>query len=354
MRILHRPGSIACAAALLLGLAGARAAAADRVVDVGGGQTVKIATDRPLKIAIFSEGANNSAMQASIDGARKAAAELGWSIDVFDGKFDAVTQVNQLQSALTRGYDAWILKAVEGNAVCDIATRQAPTADIAVVTAVLPICGRASNEGEALWSPGTLAYIGGSETPLAFFRGLDRMGQENPGPQKLGVITGPELNPITKNHEAALKMMRAKYPNIEIKAIARTDYSTPVAMERAGPMVQANPDITLYYTAFSNLAKGLVPVLEQAGRLDKVRVYDNGATAWAIEALEAGKIRLSTANRLKSNTYDAVLAIDKARKGEPVVHVIGDLGAPLVEGQPPTDPYLIDAKNAAGFKPEVE
>jgi len=354
MRMLDKKRISACAAAMALALAGGHAEAADRAIDIGGGQTVKIATDRPLKIAIFSEGANNSAMQASIDGAKKAAAELGWTIDVFDGKFDAVTQVNQLQSAVTRGYDAWILKAVEGNAVCDIATRQAPAANIAVVTAVLPICGRASNEGEALWSPGTLAYIGGAETPLAFFRGLDRMAQENPGPQKLGVITGPELNPITKNHEAALKMMRAKYPSIEIKAIARTDYSTPVAMERAGPMVQANPDITLYYTAFSNLAKGLVPVLEQAGRLDKVKVYDNGATAWAINALKTGKIRLSTANRLKSNTYNAVFAVDKARKGEPVVHVIGDLGAPLVEGQPPTDPYLIDAKNAASFKPEVE
>jgi len=330
------------------------AAAVDLPIDVGNNQTVKLAADRPLKIAIFSEGANNSAMQASIDGAKKAASELGWQIDVFDGKFNTVTQVNQLQSALTRGYDAWILKAVEGNAVCDIATRQAPAANVAVVTAVLPICGRASNEGASLWAPGTLAYIGGSETPLAFFRVLERMARENPGPQKLGVITGPELNPITKNHEAALKMLREKYPNIVVTAIARTDYSTPVAMEKAGPMVQANPDITLYYNAFSNLSKGLVPVLEQAGRLEKVKVYDNGATAWAVAALKSGKIKLTSANRLKSNAYNAVYAIDKARKGEPVAHVLGDLGVALVEGQPPTDPFLIDATNVDSFKPEIE
>jgi ribose transport system substrate-binding protein len=340
--------------ALLLVSSCGAATAAGRNVDLGNGQSARIATDRPLKIAMFSEGANNSAMQASIEGARKAAAELGWQIDVFDGKFDAVTQVNQLQSALTRGYDGWVLKAVEGNSVCDIATRQAPAAGILVVTAVLPICGRASNEGEELWAPGTLAYIGGSETPSAFFRVLERMAHENPGPQVLGVITGPELNPITKNHEAALKMLRTKYPNIVVKAVARTDYSTPVAMERAGPMVQANPDITLYYDAFSNLSKGLVPVLEQTGRLDKAKVYDNGATAWAVEALKAGKIKLTSANRLKSNAYNAVMTIEKAKRGERVPHVLGDLGAPLVEGQPPTDPFLIDAKNVEGFKPEVE
>ncbi len=345
---------LSCAAVLSAGLHGARAAAADRSVDMGNGQVVKIAADRPLKVAIFSEGANNSAMQASIDGAKQAAAELGWQIDVFDGKFDTVTQVNQLQSALTRGYDAWVLKAVEGNAACDIATRQAPAANVAVVTSVLPICGRASNESAALWAPGTLAYIGGSETPQAFFRVLDRMARENPGPQKLGVITGPELNPITKNHEAALKMLRGKYPSIVVTALARTDYSTPVAMEKAESMVQANPDITLYYVAFSNLAKGLVPVLEQAGRLDKVKVYDNGATAWALAALKSGKIALTSANRLRSNAYNAVYAIDKARRGEPVAHVLGDLGAPLVEGRPPAEPFLIDAGNVGGFTPEIK
>lgn len=316
--------------------------------------TVAVPATGPLKIAFFSEGTNNSAMQASIDGATQAAKELGWEIEVFDGKFDPVTQANQLENALTRDYDAWVLKAVEGNIMCDIATRDAPEKGVLVVTAVLSICGRGANEGDELWSPGTLAYIGGAETPMAFFQVLDRMGAENPGPQKLGVITGPELNPITKNHEAALEMFKAKYTEIEIIAVARTDYSTPSALEEAGPMVQANPDMTLAYTAFSNLAMGLVPVLEQAGRLGSVKIYDNGATARAIDAIKDGTIEVSSANRLKSNAYNAVMAIDRARRGEAVPRAIGDLGAPLVPGTPPTEPYLIDTANVAGFTPEIE
>lgn len=323
-------------------------------VDVGEGVTVKIKKDGPLKIAFFSEGSNNSAMQASIDGATRAAKELGWQIDVFDGKFDAVTQLNQLQNALNRNYDAWVLKSVEGNTMCDVATKDAPAKNVLVVVSVLSICGRGSNEGEALWSPGTLAYVGGAETPQAFFQVLDRMGRENPGPQKLGVFTGPELNPITKNHEAALKLFEAKYPNIKVVAIARTDYSTPSALEKAGPMVQANPDMTLYYTAFSNLAKGLAPVLEQSGLLGKAKIYDNGATAWAIDAIKGGTISLSSANRLGSNAYTAVKAIDRARKGETLPRGIGDLGEPLVDGKPPTDPYLIDSRNVAAYKPEIQ
>jgi ribose transport system substrate-binding protein len=350
MQLRKMTATLAISAMLLPGIA----VAETKSIDVGGGLSVDVQTEGPLKIAFFSEGANNSAMRASIDGAKRAAKELGWQLDVFDGKFDAVTQLNQLQNALARHYDAWVLKAVEGNTMCDIATKDAPESGVLVVVSVLSICGRGANEGNALWSPGTLTYVGGSETPQAFFQVLDRMGRENPGPQKLGVFTGPELNPITKNHEAALKMFEAKYPNIKIVALARTDYSTPSALEKAGAMVQANPDITLYYTAFSNLAKGLAPVLDQAGLTGKARIYDNGATAWAIDAVKNGAISVSSANRLGSNAYNAVKAVDRARKGETLARAIGDLGTALVEGKPPTDPYLIDAANAASFAPEIE
>lgn len=342
--------ALAISAVLIPGLALAQTAK----VDVGEGVSVNVKKEGPLKIAFFSEGANNSAMQASIDGAKRAAEELGWQIDVFDGKFDAVTQLNQIQNALNRNYDAWVLKAVEGNTMCNIATKDAPEKGVLVVVSVLSICGRGANEGEALWSPGTIAYVGGAETPKAFFQVLDRMGRENPGPQKLGVFTGPELNPITKNHDAALKTFQAKYPDIKVVAVARTDYSTPSALEKAGPMVQANRDMTLYYTAFSNLAKGLAPVLEQAGLAGKVKIYDNGATAWAIDAIKDGTITVSSANRLGSNAYNAVMAIDRARKGEKRPRAIGDLGEPLVDGEPPADPYLIDAGNVENYKPEVE
>lgn len=345
----------ACIAAACLLPALAAAQDGGRIsLDVGDGMSLSVPREGPLRVAFFSEGANNSAMQASIDGARRAAAELGWSIDVFDGKFDAVTQLNQLQNALTRSYDAWILKAVEGNTMCDVATKEAPARGILVVVSVLSICGRGAEEGAALWSPGTLAYVGGAETPKALFQVLDRMGRENPGPQKLGVLTGPELNPITKNHEAALRMFEAKYPEVAVTAIARTDYSTPSALEKAGPIVQANPDITLFYTAYSNLAKGLAPVLDEAGLTGKVKLYDNGATAWAVEAIKDGTVAVSSANRLGSNAYNAVVAIDRARKGEDLPRALGDLGAPLVDGTPPSDPFLIDAENVATYAPEAE
>ena len=58
-------------------LAAPMLAQAGDTIDVGVGTAkVKLATNRPLKLAFFSEGTNNSAMTASIEGAKKAAAAL--------------------------------------------------------------------------------------------------------------------------------------------------------------------------------------------------------------------------------------------------------------------------------------
>lgn len=323
-------------------------------IDVGGDQTVDVPVGEPLKVAFFSEGANNSAMQASIKGAEDRAAKLGWEIDVFDGKFDPTTQANQLQSALTRDYDAWVIKAVEGNQVCDIVTKQAPQQDILVSVSVLPICGRAGNEGEDLWAPGTLNYVGGNESPAAFKIVLERAVEENAGPQKVGVVTGPELNPITMNLEKALDEVTAEHPEFDIVAKARTDYSTPVAQEKAVPMIRANPDLDIIFTAFSNLSKGAVPALEAAGRADEVKVYEAGGTEWAVDALKKGDIEVTTALRLGSSAANAVQSLADAQAGKSVPRVMLNDGEPLMSGQKEGQVHLVDRDNVDAYEPEVE
>jgi len=213
----------------------APAFAADTIdVDVGSGQIVKLATHRPLRVAFFSEGTNNSAMTASIEGAKAAVQELGWTIDVLDGRFDAVNQANQIENALNRNYDAFIVKPLEGNVMCAPSSVEAPRRNILTVVAIPPICGRSGKEGEAQWSPGTLANVGGTQTPDAFVEVLNRITQLAPGPQRNGMLTGNSLNPITLNFDAALNHFLVTYPEWSLAAKARTDWSTPVAQEGRG------------------------------------------------------------------------------------------------------------------------
>lgn len=342
---------IACA--LALGIFGVQPLYAGETVDVdvGGGMVVKLAKDRPLKIAFFSEGTNNSAMTASIEGAKEAAAKHGWAIDVFDGSFDAVKQSNQIANAPNRDYDAFIVKPLEGNTMCEPASVTAPQRNILVVNAVLPICGRSGKEGEAQWSPGTLAYVGGTQTPDAFLEVLHKVRELAPGPQKVGILTGNDLNPITLNFEAALQRFLAETPDWSVVAKARTDWSTPVAFEKAQPIVSAHPEITLYFSHYSNMTRGIVQALEAAGKLGNVKVFDAGGTAWAKQAVKAGTIDFTTALYLRSNAAASIEAIAAAQRGEPVPRVIQNEGKPITKG---ALVQFIDSSNVDAYQPEAD
>ncbi len=346
MRNLLRAGLVATT------LFAAPAFAADTVdVDVGGGQVVRLAAHRPLKLAFFSEGSNNSAMTASIEGAKAAAKQLGWTIDVFDGRFDAVNQANQIENALNRDYDAFVVKPLEGNVMCAPSSVEAARRNILSVVAILPICGRSGKEGEAQWSPGTLAYIGGTQTPDAFVEVLSRVAQLAPGPQRIGVLTGNNLNPITLNFDVALSRFLAAHPEWSLAAKARTDWSIPVAQAKAEVMVQANPEITLYFAQYSNMTRGIVTVLKAKGLMGKVHVFDAGGTAWAARAVRDGEIDFTTALYLASDAKAAVYAIAAAQRGEAVPRVIHNEGKPITRG---TLVQFYDKTNIEQYVAEAE
>jgi ribose transport system substrate-binding protein len=336
-----------------ISLAAVSAVFADTTVpiDVGDGTTINLPSDRPLKVAFFIEGTNNSAMQATLDGAVKTAAQFGWKMDVFDAKWDAIVQTNQMQNALSRGYDAWFLRAAEGSTVCNIATEQAVSNNILVVTGTLPICGRSVNEGDEQWAPGTLSYVGGTQSGDAWVELLENMAKENPGPRKVGVVTGPELNPITRNFEIGLGRFLKKHPEIQIVAKARTDYSTPVAYEKSIPMIQAHPDISLYFSSYGNLTKGLVTALKELDRLKSVKVYEGGATKWSKQAILGGELQSSSMLTVRTNSVKALEALRDAQQGKPVQHFIANDGLPITKGKLL---QILDTSNVSQFEPEAE
>lgn len=346
------------AAGLLSACAGNPAAnpGQEVTIDVG---TKKITTDSDAqtKIAYFVEDANNSAVAGSVAAAQAMAEKLGAKIDVFSAGFDAVTQDNQMQNALNRDYNAWVVNAVDGTLACPTVTDADASKNIVVAVVNLPVCGRAGNSGDDLWAPGTLTYAGGNERPESFKRVMERAVEENPGPQKVGVLTGPELYPITQNFDVALAQIRKKYPEFEIVQVARTDYSTPQAQEKAVAMLQANPDLTVILTAFSNLSRGAVTALQADGKAPgDVNIYEAGGTKWAVQALEEGWISVTTAFFRPTNSETGVEAVVKARKGEPVPRVNLNDGHALLPDQKEDETFLLDRENVStsGYEPTID
>lgn len=322
-------------------------------IDVGNGQPVVIDNANPIKIALFIEIGTNSAVQKTIEGAKTEAAKHGIRVDVFDARFDVARQVNQMQNALNGGYNAWIVAAIEGQQVCNMAAVEAPKRNIAVAVVTMAICGRSVNEGEAMWSPGTLTYIGGNEAPSAFEAVMLQALKDNPGPLKVGLLTGQELHPITKAFDKAAAEVRAAHPDFDVVATYRTDYSPEMNQQKTQAMLVSHPDLNAIIGVYTNMSKGVVPALEAAGKLGRVKVYEAGGTVWSTDALKKGWIQATTGYYRETAAATAVKAIVDAWAGKPVPRATMNDGHALLPGQTAGHVAIITTANLDTYTPQA-
>ena len=341
-----------CGLALMAGLATA-AYAEDASVDVGLDAPITVERGGLKKIALFIEIGTNSAVQATVTGAREEAEKHGIQVDVFDARFDIAKQYSQMQNALVGDYDAWIVAAIEGNQICDMAAREAPNAGIPVAVVTMSICGNSVNEGESLYSPGTLTYIGGNESPAAFRSVIMQAVKDHPGPQKIALLTGQELHPITQAFDKAVADVVAAHPEVEVVATYRTDYSPAMNQDKVQTLLQAFPDVDAIVGVYTNMSKGAVPALEAAGKLGEVRVYEAGGTEWSIEALKNGWISATTGYYRGKAAETAVKLLVDAYDGKPVPKVVLNDGQDLRDGQAEGEVAIITKDNLDGYVPEA-
>ncbi|MDZ7886831.1 MAG: sugar ABC transporter substrate-binding protein [Mycobacterium sp.] len=276
--------SVVAAAALLAGLC---ACSVDDTGTEGSTAQVKpsISDPKDLKIAYFSAGSSNAYLQAGISEAKAAAAELGASIDIFDGQFSPQTQFDQMQSAITSGkYNAFAVEPNDGNLVCNLLTQQASAKQILVSVFNLPICGRATNAGEQTWEPGTVNYVGG-QTIDVYEKWVDQVKTDHPDGATIALISGPDLN---ANTIAFFKAAEAFGDDDRYRVVAKqtTDYTTPKGFQAAQTILQANPDLDVIMSNFSGMSRGVV---QAAGGRD-VAIYDFGGDGWSLDSVHNGRL----------------------------------------------------------------
>ena len=299
----------------------------------GGGDTEIIAppVDDPadLKIAYFSAGTSNSYLQASIDEAKKVADEMGAELDVFDGEFNAQTQFDQMQQALTSGkYNAFAVEPNDGNLVCDILTQSAPEKDVLVSVFNLPICGRATNLGEETHEPGTITYVGG-QTLDVYNDWVQSVIEANPDGAKVALISGPDLNANSiAFFEAAKAFDEAE--GFEVVAKQTTDYTTPKAFDAAQTILQANQDLDVIMSNFSGMTRGVV---EAAGGRD-IQIFDFGGDEWALNQVRSGNLTSSVMMLPRQETREALEALGDYVEGEDVPRFINLTESDELPGTP--------------------
>ena len=263
-----------------------------------------------LRVAYFSAGSSNQYLQAAIDEAKTYAADQGFTLDVFDGQFDAQTQFDQMQTALTSGkYNAFAVEPNDGNLVCNLLTKDAPEAGVMVAVFNLPICGRATNLGEETWEPGTVNYVGG-QTLDVYENWVEHVKKSYPDGAKIALISGPDLNANSiVFFQAAEAFAEGPW---EVVAQQTTDYTTAKAFQAAQTIMQSHPDLDVIMSNFSGMTRGVV----QATAGSDVAVYDFGGDQWALDNVKSGALASTIMMLPRLETRYALEGIVDIVKGE--------------------------------------
>ncbi len=287
-------------------------------VDVGTDTPVMVGCE-PLKIAFLIAATNNTHLQAQIKGAQDAAAEIGAEISVFDPNWSPTTQYNQAQNVISGDrFNAILAEMNDGNQACQIMTETAAAEGVLVAVVNQPLCGRGSNEGDELWAPGTLNFVGGTQGRAAFRDWIFSIAEENPGPQKVVVLTGPDLNSNTINTDLAVADVQAAFPDFDVITTVRTDYSVLQGNEKMMPLFQANPDLNIFISNYSDMTRGAVQAAQQTGIIDTLKIYDSGGNKWAFEAVKRGWVERTRTIEPYAETYEAVKQLGAAWAGQEV------------------------------------
>jgi len=323
-------------------------------LDLGNNQTVSWAKGAPLNFIYFLQGTSNTYLQAEVDGAKAAATADGVHLTFVDAQFDPNTQRAQIQNALASGkYDGAAIRAVSSTGACDPLTSAAPRSGVPVVVVVQEICGRDNDSGPALWSPGTLAYVGGGGGTYPFYSqwALD-IAKSMRQPTKAALIVGPSQLAAVQVTVDVLKKAATQYPNLQIEAVNYSDFTDAGGLSAAQNILQAHPDVKAIILEYGGQTPSVIRAISQAGRSGQVDVYEAGGDKNAKQELLAGTLKMSAAQSPYSAAYCAIDMLAAAHRGTKVPRVVYNDCNTQAGDPTATKPLILTRANIADYIPD--
>jgi simple sugar transport system substrate-binding protein len=310
MKIIRRK-----ALALFAGLAAAAvtlpagfAQAADMPAPLDNPGNVKIALVRYLSTGDF--------FQAYLSGVEKQAAALGVDLRVLDSRQDAALQADMVDQAIALGVNGIIIQHGLTESMKEAAQR-AVDAGIKVVAFDVNV------ENPAIPQIEQSDYLLGK---LALEQAIKDNGTE----WMAGYVYVPGIAPLDRRHVAWEEVKAANPGIVEVAQIGTLD--NPIANSNANQarsVLQANPDISVFFAPYDEFAKGVKIAVDEAGMSQDIKIYSADVSTADISAM-----------REPDSAWAATVATNPAVVGEVSVRALaimltgGDPGAQVVV--PPT------------------
>jgi ribose transport system substrate-binding protein len=240
----------------------------------------------PIHLAFFVI-KGNSYNTAAYNAGIKVARASGATWQSFDTTFDAKTEYNLIQDAITtKRFNGFVMESLDG-AVLGPVIRQAIAAGIAVgsfdnptgtdhTTPNIQIQGQAAS----VLKPGTTEGQDEQSMISQACRGID--------PCKVGYIFGFKSLPNDYIRFLTAELAAQFNPNIHFVAQADGQYLAGPAQTAAQDMLLAHPDMNVIATSGDQMSVGIEKAVIAANLVGKVKILGAGASQTGVAKVRSG------------------------------------------------------------------
>lgn len=213
-----------------------------------------------VKIALVRYLSTGDFFQAYLSGVESQSEALGVDLRVFDSRQDAALQADMVDQAIALGVDGIVIQHGLTESMKEAAQR-AVDAGIKVVAFDVNV------ENEAIPQIEQSDYLLGK---LA----LEQAVEDNGNEFEAGYVYVPGIAPLDRRHVAWEELKEAN-PGIVEKAQMGT-LDNPIANSNANQarsVLQANPNISVFFAPYNEFAKGVKIAVDEAGMSSDVSIY---------------------------------------------------------------------------------
>ncbi len=273
----------------------------------GGGDS---AGDAEFKV-LFTNAFNTAPFCAPLNAAAMESAEsLGIELDIVDGKADAQVQLDQVNSAITQGYDGVIYFPADKESSVAVVKR---LNESGITYIVLD-----SMVDDSVMDT-VPVFVGPDNVKMGEICGQAAVDLLD-GKGNVVILEGAAGTDPARNRQQGFLNIVEQYPDIVILQSQTVDGWDPAkAMNIMQDYITKYGDqIDLVYTHDDGIYQGAAQAMEAAGILDDVMGISTGANNVGVAAIEAGTLYGSVLHSAKEEGQFGVEAIHKLLTGQPV------------------------------------
>ena len=237
--------------------------------------------------------------------------EWGWTYEIFDAKQDANTQIDQVRSIISQGFDAMTIQAADMAALAPVVTE---AADAGII--VVDHYGWTNDQipTEKIYQVLFGQKEAGKLQAEEYIKAAGETG-------KVAIIAGLTGADNAMQRTAGFEEVLKQYEGIEIVATEYCDWDTQKAQTAAENILTAHPDLAAFLVQDDGMSKGVWNAIEAAGKQDTCKIASQGFYEWSKEYIKSDKFMFTITYPAGFFSRDAMDVIKAVDEGKTVEHV---------------------------------